>query len=153
MAKESFLDIESFACEVAGIVPELIKGMFRLKPDTLGRGKVTVPQFLALDLILQKGRLKMRDIAEGLNVSLPAATGIIERLYKMNMVERVYDSRDRRVVRIKLTLKGRKAAVDIRNSRKQAIKEVFGKLTPRERRDYLNILRKIKDILYNGEKA
>jgi len=152
MEKEYSLDIESFADEVVSIMPALIKGMFKIRPDALGKGGISVPQFLALDLILQKGQLKMRDIAKSLNVRLPAASGIIKRLYKMQMVKRVYDSKDRRVIRINLTPKGKKTVVNIRNARKQAIEDVFGRITAKERADYLNILKKIKGILYEGRK-
>lgn len=140
--------IASFSDEVAAMMPYIVRGMFQKQSDALGRGKITVPQYLSLSLIDAHGFLKMKEIAKGLNISLPAATGIISRLFVMRTVKRIYDQRDRRIIKIVLTAKGKKIMGQIKEKRSKAVQEVFGKLTEKERRAYLVILRKLKEILY-----
>ena len=144
-------DITQFSQEVFELVPHLVRGMFKRKMDALGKGYITLPQYLSLELIDSYGLLKMKEIARELNVTLPAATGMIERLYKLGLVKREYEPRDRRVIEIILTPKGKKVLNDVRRKRRKAIEEVFSNLSERERRAYLNILRKVKSILYEKE--
>jgi DNA-binding MarR family transcriptional regulator len=141
-------DITKFSQEVFDLVPHLIRGMFKRKMDALGKGYITLPQYLSLELIDSHGSLKMKEIAKELNVSLPAATGMIDRLYHLSLVKREFEPKDRRVIKIVLTAKGKKVLADVREKRRKAIEEVFSNLSEKERQSYLRILRKVKDILY-----
>ena len=51
----------------------------------------------------------MRDLAQAMLVDPPAATRIVDELVGKNLIERVADSKDRRVVRLRITQKGREA--------------------------------------------
>jgi DNA-binding MarR family transcriptional regulator len=140
--------ISSFAKELFKLIPHIVRGMFSRQADVLGQGKITLPQFFSLDLLDSRGPLKMKDIAEELNISLPAATGLVNRLVILKLVKRVYDAKDRRVIYITLTSKGKEMIAEIRAKRIKAIEQIFGQLTDKERSDYLKILRKLMKILY-----
>lgn len=116
--------------------------------DPLTKGKMTLPQFFTLDLLNTKKTLKMKDIAGALCVSLPAATGMVKRLVGIKMVKRVYDNNDRRLVFIALTEQGIKTIARAKLARKKIIEEIFGNLSDGERKEYLKIIRKIKDNLH-----
>ncbi len=145
-------DMKSFSYEVLNLMPYILKGMFKKHTDELSRGILTLPQFLSLDLIDKTGAIKMKDIASELNISLPAATGIVDRLYQAGMVKRERGAKDRRVVKVVLTPKGKKVLDNTKKARRRAIEDVFGKLSAKERKEYLSILRKVKNILY-GKKS
>jgi DNA-binding MarR family transcriptional regulator len=140
--------LSEFSEEVFRIMPHILRGMFKRQKDILGAGKITLPQFLSLNLLHIKGLLKMNEIAKALNVSLPAATGLVDRLVSMGMVKRMYDEKDRRAIYVTLTPKGEKTIEEVESSRKKAIEDVFGRLTQKERQDYLAILRKLMKALY-----
>jgi DNA-binding MarR family transcriptional regulator len=141
-------DIAQFSQQVLNIMPHLIRGMFKKRMDALGKGYITLPQYLSLELIDSCGPLKMKQIAEELNVTLPAATGMIDRLHRLGLVKREFDPQDRRVIKITLTSKGKKVLNDVREKRQKAFEEVFSNLSQQERQTYLRILKKIKTILY-----
>ncbi|MDP8216924.1 MAG: MarR family transcriptional regulator [Candidatus Kaelpia imicola] len=145
------MNIEHFAKEVTKILPHIIRGIVKNQNDALKKGTITLPQYLTLNILSLQGPLKMKDIAAELNISLPAATGLIDRLYSIKTIERIYDKKDRRVIYIKITEKGKKMVKDIRLEREKEIIALFSKLTEREREDYLNILKKIKTGLYQNE--
>ena len=136
-----------FSSEISRLLPHVIRGMLKKQSDALGRGKITVAQYLLLDLLNTYHLLKMKDIARELNITLPAATGLISRLHRMKMVKRIYDKNDRRVICIGLTAKGKETIEQVRSQRQKAIQEVFVNLTERERNSYLHILKKLKSIL------
>jgi len=146
-------DIALFSSEIMGIMPHLIKGMFRRQVDALGKGIITIPQYLSLNIIGENSSIKMKDIASKLEISLPSSTGLISRLVKMGFVKRGYDENDRRMVYIVLTPKGRKILKEVKEQRRKAIEQVFGRLTEKERRSYLDILHKIMEILYPVRKS
>lgn len=140
--------ISSFSGELMRIMPHLIKGMFRKQVDALGKGIITIPQYLSLNIIGESLSIKMKDIASKLEISLPSATGLISRLVRMGFVRRSYDDNDRRIIYIILTPKGKKMLKEVKEQRRKAIEQVFGRLTKKERRSYLDILHKLMEILY-----
>ena len=55
-------DLAGFADEVSKIIPHIIRGLVRKQGDVWGLGKVTIPQYLLLDLLSHNESLKMKDI-------------------------------------------------------------------------------------------
>jgi len=138
--------IKSFSEEVLNLMPHIFKGVLH-QSDALASGRITIPQFLTLNLISAKEPVKMKEVAESLDITLPGATGIVQRLFKMGMVKRVYDEADRRIIKIVLTSKGKNIVEEVKTKRKELIESIFGELTEEERQNYLHILRKLKDII------
>ena len=135
--------LSDFSEEIASLIPILMQGVFKRQSDALGKGKITVPQYVCLDLIGAKGPVMMKEIAFALDVTLPAATGLIDRLYITGFVKRIFEPSDRRIIRIILTEKGKKAVKEVKEKRKVVIKDVFSHLSESERQQYLRILKKV----------
>ena len=140
--------LASFSEELLKLLPLILRGAFRTQKDELGMGRISIAQFLALDLLDKSDSLMMKDIAKAMNVSLPATSGLINRLVTMKFVKRIYDEKDRRIIRIVLTSKGKEIVERVRAQRKKIVEAIFGKLTEGERKNYLDILRKIVKVLY-----
>lgn len=148
------MSISQFFQELSHIITDihrLSRNILAQSEDALLQGKITFPQYIVLSLLTSKN-LKMKDIAMALGVSLPAVTGIINRLVKLKMVERAYDSGDRRVIFIALTPRGTKATKLIEEARRRFIEEIFGELNDVERNTYLSILRKVKKVSHEKSK-
>ena len=139
--------LTDFSEEVASLIPRLMQGVFKRQTDCLGKGKITIPQYVCLDLIGTKGPVMMKEIASSLDISLPAATGLVDRLYITGFVKRVFEPSDRRIIRIILTGKGKKAVKEVKEKRKLVIKDVFSHLSESERQQYLKILKKVVNNL------
>ena len=139
--------LTDFSEEVAALIPRLMQGVFKRQTDILGKGKITIPQYVCLDFIGTRGPVMMKEIASALNITLPAATGLIDRLYITGFVKRVFEPSDRRIIRIILTEKGKKAVKEVKEKRKAAIRDVFSHLSEDERQQYLKILKKVVDNL------
>lgn len=138
--------------ETITYVHRLANSMLKRRADVLFQGKVTFPQYVALEVLDNDSPLKMKNIAKVLKISLPAVTGLISRLVAMKLAKRVYDRSDRRVIFILLTTKGKKTIEQTRVVRKKIIAEIFGVLTEWERQTYLGILQKIKKAFYGKDK-
>ena len=148
MAKN--LNIQQFSQELAesiSFIQRMARARLKKRSDALIQGKVTMPQYLSLELLSNRGSLKMTDIAKALNISLPAASGLINRLVRMKLVKRTYDKSDRRVIFIVLTPEGRKTTDSTKAARRKIIEDMFSGLSDKERQDYLKIIRKVKNNL------
>lgn len=141
-------NLYDFSKRLTSLLPNIIRGFLRKQSDELAKGKISIPQYLTLDYIYTNAEQKMSKLAKVMAVSLPAMSGLIERLHKLGMVRRNYDPRDRRIVKIALTPKGKEVVVKIRTQRERIISNVFGKISAREREEYLHILTKIHNVLY-----
>ena len=71
---------------------------------------MTIPQIKTLVLLNNMGPLRMGNISTYLRGAPSATTAILDRLVEREMVERVSDPNDRRVVLCQLTDQGREAA-------------------------------------------
>ena len=134
--------------ETITYVQRLANSMLKKRSDILFQGKITVPQYVALEALNTDKPLKMKDIAKILKISLPAVTGLVGRLVAIKLAKRVYDSGDRRVIFIVLTSKGRKILEQTKLTRKKIISEIFSVLSEEERQVYLGILQKIRKSFY-----
>lgn len=81
--------------------------------DPLGRiaPELSSAQVHALiALALENAPLSMSALAQRTDTTLPAATGIVDRLERDGFIERLRDEQDRRVVLVNLTDRGRETA-------------------------------------------
>jgi len=74
--------------------------------ECLKHGVTATQSFVILDLIDHDGS-NVKDIAGRIQLDSPAVTGVIDRLFKENLVQRIEDPSDRRSLQIFLTPKGR----------------------------------------------
>lgn len=139
--------ISEFADKVGSIMSVLMRSFLKQQTSKFYQMKVTIPQFAILNFLNTDGEHKMTDMAKFMNVSTAAITGIIDRLTKSGYVVRKHDSDDRRIVRVNLTAKGGDLVKKSFQKRRQMIIDMFGKISQKEREDYLRILTHLKEHL------
>lgn len=145
------LNLTEFADNLNRIFPEVMRELSRRQTKKTSIGKISAPQCMIINSLDHAVESRMTDIAGLLGVTTAAATGLVDRLVKGGYIQRVDDPGDRRIVRVKLTPRGREAAKNIKQNKRQAIMEVFGQLSENERRIYLSTLEKVRNILMNNQ--
>lgn len=141
------LSLSEFADKMNEVMPSLIREFARRQANELYKGKITLPQFLVMDFLNEKGESKMTGLADFMHVSTAAMTGTVERIIKYDYAQRVYDPGDRRIIRIKLTGKGAALVRKVNRQRHKMIVDIFGRISAHEREEYLNILKRIRSVL------
>ena len=68
--------------------------------------QLTISQLKALILLAQDGRLRCRELADGLGIAPSATTPLVDRLVTQKLARRQPDPRDRRIVWIEPTARG-----------------------------------------------
>lgn len=111
--------------------------------EELSRGKVSFPQFFLLGHIVGSKSLSMTEIAEKMNHTTAAATGLVDRLENLGYVHRMHGRDDRRKVLVRITPKGTSLVERIRQDIINKLSLVTELLTPREQTSWLHIYEKI----------
>ncbi|HNQ50034.1 MAG TPA: MarR family transcriptional regulator [Candidatus Omnitrophota bacterium] len=135
------------------IMPEVVRGLWKREINELTNGTITPPQIFILIYLNKMGELRMTDVARYLSVTTAAATGIVDRLVRGGYVSRVYDPSDRRIIRVRLTEKGKDLVKNLIVHKVARIKEIFSRLSDKDRTDYLRVLTRIQGILAQESEA
>ncbi|MFH0915825.1 MAG: MarR family transcriptional regulator [bacterium] len=74
------------------------------------------------------------DVAEALSISTSAVTGRLDRLERAGLLERHADSRDRRVIKLSITDRGREMVRSVFRASQAAQSDMVAALDPNQRR-------------------
>ena len=103
--------------------------------------KTTLVVLMNLDA---HGPIPMSRLAGLLDVGLPNATGIVTRMEELGYVERTRDERDRRVVLVRATARGREVAEELEDLRRRHLRDLVPELGPSDRQACLQAFRALR---------
>jgi len=147
MAKVS---LNEFADRLTAVMPVVIKSMIRHEQNALIDGCINPSQYWAMNwLALREEGATMNEFAEATDMRPSTATMLVDRLVELKFVERSNDPDDRRKVLVRLTAEGKKAQGEIKEQKKNAVRETFRPLDEDEREQYLSLIETLADRLEN----
>ena len=141
------LTLGEFSDKVGEIMPFIMREFVKHQSGEFYKTKITMPQFIVLESLHRHGELKMTDMANFMNVTTAAMTGVVDRLVRDGFATRMHDPDDRRIVKIHLTAKGLNTVKRVLDDRKKMTMKIFGMISQEERDNYLKILEHISDHL------
>src|SRR3989338_1342089 len=155
------MDLQEFSKRMMEVLPRCRRDFFRYEHGYISRGKISMPQFDVLEYRSSSGRepigrrepnghrgaCLMTELARTFHISKPAATGLIDRLIAQKLVERLLSAKDRRVVKVRLTAKGRQAVSSVLERRRQNLVKIFAHISASDRRQYVRTLEQVVQIL------
>lgn len=104
-------------------------------------------EILAMLLVYRKGKVNVSEVAEYINAPLNTATGVIGRLEKKLIVERIRDTQDKRVVMISLTEMGMDFILNEKTHIEYYFRKIYEALTEEEKKSIISIATKVISIL------
>jgi len=151
MASQSIGDAaERVNLLMSEIQHRLFAGMTR-KPKMSNLPDVTMRQLKLLRLLGQHDSVAMKELARMAGISMPTATGLVDRMVENGLVVRVDDPGDRRVVRVQLTRKAKGLRDRFRRLRGEKIDRVLSQLNNSDRRRLVEAFETIDKILQQVE--
>ena len=102
-----------------------------------------IGQVDALDLLVQLGPSRMRDLADALRVDASTATRMVARLADDGLVERVADPDDARGVRVRLSERGESVYSASAERRRQLFERVLAGFEPAELAQLADLLERL----------
>jgi DNA-binding MarR family transcriptional regulator len=147
------LSISEFADRVRDVMAVISREFLRYQTEEFYKTKITMPQFIVMNFLNRRGESSMTDLAHFINVTTAAVTGMVDRLVRDGYVARSNDPKDRRIIRIALTAKGARVVKLMLEDQRKIMIEMFGMISPSERRQYLKILEHIQHHIKEKEAA
>lgn len=109
---------------------------------------ITSPQFVALQWLLEEGDLTIGELSNKISLAFSTTTDLVDRMEKNELVERIRDLKDRRVVRIHLLKKGKVIIHEVIEKRQDYLEEVLETFTNEQTTSLTELL----DILHEQMK-
>ncbi|KZR58305.1 MarR family winged helix-turn-helix transcriptional regulator [Pseudobacillus badius] len=113
---------------VADIEKELryINGIIKQKGrEILSDYKITPPQFIALQWLFEEGDMTIGELSTKMFLAFSTTTDLIDRMERNQLVERVRDTNDRRIVRIHLLKEGASMIGEVIKKRQLYVEQIL----------------------------
>ncbi len=136
--KKSKMDRYIFQLE--DLFPDIVKGMSYKVVQELAKLKITLAQFQALSLLAEKKGCIMSELARGMSQSFSATTGIVDRLIRDDLANRERDQKDRRVVQVFITSKGKYTVGQFKKYRKEHLISILESLKEKDRKTLIQAM-------------
>lgn len=128
----------------------VIRNITKAKAASLGhQNHITHSQWFVLTIIQHFKKLSIKDIAEKMEMSSSAATQLVDGLVQTGLVIRQEDPKDRRLVKLELSPKGRKHLATTKKKRIAEMAEIFDALTDKELEEFVRLHKKIQSKYLN----
>ncbi|MGG0736563.1 MarR family winged helix-turn-helix transcriptional regulator [Niallia taxi] len=104
-----------------------ISGIIKQKGrEILSNYTITPPQFVALQWLFEDGDMTIGELSNKMYLAFSTTTDLVDRMEKNELVQRVKDPNDRRVVRIHLLDEGKRLIDEVIKKRQMYLQEVLG---------------------------
>ena len=109
--------------------------------EILSNYTITPPQFIALQWLHESGDMTIGDLSTKMYLAFSTTTDLVDRMEKNELVQRVRDENDRRVVRIHLLSEGERIIQEVILKRQDYLRDITEEFTEEEikRDDLFNI--------------
>lgn len=108
---------------------------------------ITGPQGMLIGILSHYGEMKISDLSEKLGLSNSTVSGIIDRLEKQGLVERIRSTEDRRVVYVSVTSEYKKIAQEHFNEIEKKFEAMLSKATSEELNTIFEGLNTLKEVI------
>ncbi|MEK4486652.1 MarR family transcriptional regulator [Psychrobacillus sp. FSL H8-0484] len=104
---------------------------------------ITPPQFVALQWLFELGDMTIGDLSNKMYLAFSTTTDLIDRMERSELVQRVRDEQDRRVVRIHLLKEGERIIEEVIDKRQQYLKDILDQFDQDEAANLAILLKKL----------
>ncbi len=137
---------------LADILTSLQRKFLANLSKELSRGNVSFPQYFLLGYLCQSKFLTMSQIAQKMGHTTAAATGLVDRLENLGLVERSHAVEDRRKIMVKITKNGSALVAGIRQDMVGNLLKTMTCLDPDEQSNWLKLYSKIYNYCLSQNK-
>ena len=138
-SKHSFESVASMEKELR-YISHLIKQKGR---EILSNYTITPPQFVALQWLHESGDMTIGDLSNKMYLAFSTTTDLVDRMEKNELVQRIRDEQDRRVVRIHLLPEGERIIQEVIEKRQNYLRDLLQDFEVDEAQELLKLLQKL----------
>ncbi|SMC48399.1 MarR family winged helix-turn-helix transcriptional regulator [Papillibacter cinnamivorans] len=119
--------------------------VFGLLSDRLSQYGVTPGQYGVLSYLWEKEQANPKDLARELSLENSTISGVLDRMQKKGLIDRLLDPDDRRSIQVVLTPAGRALEADVLRAVDEVNEEVLSRFDPETAETLIRCLQKIAD--------
>ena len=138
---------DQIAKEMSQLMPTLLRHMF---PYVFANMELPPSQVVALVSIEEQGGCALGQLKKEMHVSAPTVSGIIDRLERHGYVIRRQDEKDRRVINVSLTQKGKGIVQKFRGNIEKRWKHILSNMPPEVGETVIQTIRRITKGFSDG---
>jgi len=145
--------VEECAEKLTFLLPDISKAFRMQHPEEFFKEDVSVSEISVLHyLFFKKDSSMMSEIGKELSMDLSTLTRVVDKLVKKKLVIRKPGQKDRRVIRVAMSAKGKAIGEKFKEKCKEKIRFALKRMTSQEISILLNLLETIHKRIY-GEKG
>lgn len=110
-------------------------------------GELSFSQYLILQTLLEKEAMRMNELARTLGVSKANVTGLVDRMVRARLIDRMRSDEDRRVVFVTLTQKGRRTVQRMLNTQRREWRRIMEAIPTRNLEIFMDSLEQLAHAL------
>jgi DNA-binding MarR family transcriptional regulator len=129
------------------LLPQIIRRMQQIPTDVRRAPAVSLPQLRMLLLLEMDGPSTMGDLARRASVAMPTATSSVNALVKARYVTRRRAKRDRRIVVVTLSAKGKDVLERLHEERAQRLQKVLERLDAADQTRFVEAFEVMLEVL------
>ena len=143
---KDLVEIEMRMLEVKNLFSGISTEMVKNSVGIMGFA-VNMSQLKAMTAFSEDSLLSMGELCKMANIKMPSMTEVVDRFEKEGILERIRNNEDRRVVKVKMTEKGKKMHKEVLKRRANELTKMFGVLTTEDRTRLVDSLKNVSEIL------
>jgi DNA-binding MarR family transcriptional regulator len=143
---KDLVEIEMRMLEVKNLFYGISTEMVKNSVGIMGFA-VNMSQLKAMTAFSEDSLLSMGELCKMANIKMPSMTEVVDRFVKEGILERIRNNEDRRVVKVKMTAKGKKMHKEVLKRRADELTNIFGVLTTKDRTKLVDSLKNVSEIL------
>ncbi|KLV24464.1 MarR family transcriptional regulator [Niallia circulans] len=128
-------DVKEYLENIATIEKDMryISGIIKQKGrEILSNYTMTPPQFVALQWLFEEGDMTIGELSNKMFLAFSTTTDLVDRMEKNQLVQRVKDPNDRRVVRIHMLEEGKRLIDEVIKKRQGYLQEVLNEYSTKD---------------------
>ncbi|MBK3493495.1 MarR family transcriptional regulator [Viridibacillus sp. YIM B01967] len=111
--------------------------------EILSNYTITPPQFIALQWLHELGDMTIGDLSNKMYLAFSTTTDLVDRMEKNELVKRIRDNEDRRVVRIHLLEEGERIIAEVIVKRQKYLDDIVTDFSQTEVLELSRLLHKL----------
>ena len=143
---KDLVEIEMRMLEVKNLFSGISTEMVKSSVGIMGFA-VNMSQLKAMTAFSEDSLLSMGELCKMANIKMPSMTEAVDRFEKEGILDRIRNNEDRRVVKVKMTAKGKKMHKEVLKRRADELTKMFGVLTTEDRTKLVDSLKNVSEIL------
>jgi len=140
-------EVKEDAKRIEKIITLLQKKIGKRAIRVLKKSKINIPQFHILKVLQEEGECTMGQLAKRLYITTSAVTNLVTKLLKNNLVKRKHALRDRRLILIKITGRGKKIVAGVWNQVYGFFNSLLANLNQEEKKLWRKLWEKVYSSL------